>query len=70
MKPTVASEKVYKQLVYYNLHNRRQKRKPQFEQGQSVKTADVQKSFLKADSANWSFRLHTKTEVIHDTIPS
>ena len=38
--------------------------------GQLVRTADIKRVFSKADSTNWSYRLYTMTEVIHDTIPS
>ena len=33
-------------------------------------TADIKKVFSKGDSTNYSYKLYTITEVIHDTIPS
>ena len=38
--------------------------------GQLVRTADTKRVFSKGDSTNWSYKLYTITEIIHDTIPS
>ena len=38
--------------------------------GDLVRTADIKNVFSKGDSKNWSYKLYTITEVIHDTIPS
>ena len=38
--------------------------------GQLVRTADNKRVFSKGDSTNYSYKLYTITEVIHDTIPS
>ena len=35
-----------------------------------VRTADIKRVFSKSDSTNYSYKLYTITEVIHDTIPS
>ena len=35
-----------------------------------VRTSDIKKVFSKGDSTNYSYKLYTITEVIHDTIPS
>ena len=35
-----------------------------------VRTADIKRVFSKGDSTNYSYKLYTVTEVIHDTIPS
>ena len=35
-----------------------------------VRTADIKKVFSQGDSRNYSYKLYTITEVIHDTIPS
>ena len=43
---------------------------PKNKLGQLVRTADIKKVFSKGDSKNYSFKLYTITEVIHDTIPS
>ena len=44
--------------------------KAKFELGQLVRTADKKRVFSKGDSTNYSYKLDTITEVIHDTIPS
>ena len=38
--------------------------------GQIVRTADIKRVFSKGDSTNYSCKLYTITEVIHNTIPS
>ena len=35
-----------------------------------VRRADIKRVFSKGDSTNWSYKIFTKTEVNHDTIPS
>ena len=70
MTRTQASKKSNEKLVYNNLQDRRIKRQPKFKLGQLVRTADIKKVLSKGDSTNYSYRLYTLTEVIHDTIPS
>ena len=70
MTPIQASKKSNQKLVYNNLKDDREVQKPKFELGQFVRTADIKKVFSKGDSTNWSYKLYTITEVIHDTIPS
>ena len=53
-----------------NLQDRRVKQQPKYNLGQLVRTADIKRVFSKGDSTNWSYKLYTITEVIHDTIPS
>ena len=43
---------------------------PKFKLRQKVRTSDIRKVFSKGDSINYSYKLYTITEVIHDTIPS
>ena len=38
--------------------------------GQLVRTADIKRVFSKGDHTNWSHKLNTINEVIHDTVPS
>ena len=38
--------------------------------GQLVRAADIKKVFSNGDSTNYSYKLYTITEVIHDTIPT
>ena len=70
MTPIQASKKSNQKLVYNNLKDDREVQKPKFNLGQFVRTADIKKVFSKGDSTNWSYKLYTITEVIHDTIPS
>ena len=70
MTPNQASKKVNEKLVYSNLQDQRVKQTPKYKLGQLVRTADIKRVFSKGDSTNWSYKLYTITEVIHDTIPS
>ena len=70
MKPIDASKKSNQKLVYNNLKDDREVRKPKFKIGALVRTSDIKRVFSKGDSTNWSYILYTITEVIHDTIPS
>ena len=65
-----ASKKVNEKLVYSNLQDKRRKLNPKYKLGQLVRTADIKRVFSKGDSTNYSYKLYTITEVIHDTIPS
>ena len=70
MTPVQASKKLNEKLVYSNLQDKREKLNPKYKLGQLVRTADIKKVFSKGDSTNYSYKLYTITEVIHDTIPS
>ena len=70
MTPIQASKKSNEKLVYSNLRDDRQIQRPKFKLSQLVRTADIKKVFSKGDSTNWSYKLYTITEVIHDIIPS
>ena len=70
MTPNQASKKSNERKVYSNLKDKREVRKPKFKLGDLVRTADIKRVFSKGDSTNWSYKLYTITEVIHDTIPS
>ena len=69
MTPNQASKKT-NEKVYSNLQDRRVRQKPKFKLGDLVRTADIKRVFSKGDSTNWSYKLYTITEIIHDTIPS
>ena len=69
MTPIQASIKSNEKLVYSNLQDKRRKLNPKFKLGQLVRTADIKRVFSKGDSTNYSYKLYTITEVIHDTIP-
>ena len=70
MTPTQASKKINEKLVFSNLRDDRVKRQAKFKLGQLVRTADIKKVFSKGDSTNYSYKLYTITEVIHDTVPA
>ena len=70
LKPIDASKKSNEKSVYNNLKDDRDKQLPKYKLGQLVRTADIKRVFSKGDSTNWSYKLYTITEVIHDTIPS
>ena len=70
MTPIQASKKTNEKEVYSNLRDDRVKQKPKYKLGQLVRTADIKRVFSKGDSTNWSYKLYTITEVIHDTIPA
>ena len=70
MTPVQASKKSNEKIVFSNLQDRRVRQKPKFKLGDLVRTADIKRVFSKGDSTNWSYKLYTITEVIHDTIPS
>ena len=70
MTPNQPSKKSNEKIVYNNLEDNREVRKPKFKLGQLVRTADIKRVFSKGDSTNYSYKLYTITEIIHDTIPS
>ena len=70
MTPNQASKKSNEGKVYSNLKDKREIQKPKYKLGQLVRTADIKRVFSKGDSTNYSYKLYTITEVIHDTIPS
>ena len=70
MTPVQASKKSNEKEVFSNLKDRRVKQKPKFHLSQLVRTADIKRVFSKGDSTNYSYKLYTITEIIHDTVPS
>ena len=70
MTPNQASKKSNERNVYSNLRDDRQKHRLKYKLGQLVRTADIKRVFSKGDSTNYSYKLYTITEIIHDTIPS
>ena len=70
MTPNQTSKKVNGKIVYSKLKDDREKQTPKYILGDLVKTADIKRVFSKGDSTNWSYKLYTITEVLHDTIPS
>ena len=70
MKPIDASKKSNEKIVYSNLQDKRKILNPKFKLGQLVRVSDIKRVFSKGDSTNYSYKLYTITDVIHDTIPS
>ena len=70
LTPLEASLKKNKKLVYLNLKENREVQKPKRKPGQLVRTVDIKRVFSKGDGTNYSYKLYTITENIHDTIPS
>ena len=69
MTPIQASKKANEKEVYSNLQDRRVKQTPKYKLGQLVRTAEIKKVFSKGDSTNYSYKLYTITELIHNTGP-
>ena len=70
MTPIEASLNRNQNLVCSNLRDRRDIRKPKFNLGILVPPADIKRVFSRGESINWSYKVYTITEVIHDTNPS
>ena len=70
MTPIQSCKKSKEKIVYNNLKDDREIQKPKFKLGQIVRRADIKRVFSKGDSTNYSYKLYTITEIIHDTIPS
>ena len=70
MTANQAIKKSSERKVYSNLQDRRVTQKPKFKLGQLVRRSDIKRVFSKGDSTNWSYKLYTITEIIHDTVPS
>ena len=69
MTPIQASKNTNEKLVYSNLQDNGRKLNPKVKLGQLVRTADIKRVFSKGDSTNYSYKLYTTTEIVHDTIP-
>ena len=64
------SKKPNEKQVYFNLQHKRRKPNPKIKLGEPVRTADIKLVFSKGESTNFSYKLYTITEVIHDIIHS
>ena len=58
------------EFVYKNLLDKRKKITTKFQINDLVRTADLERTFSKGDTTNWSYKLYKITELINDTIPS
>ena len=70
MKPVDASKKSNEKIVFSNLQDNRKILNTKYKLGQLVRTADIKIVFSKGDSTNYSYKLYTITEIIHDTKPT
>ena len=70
MTPVQATKKSNEKVVSYNLKDIREVPKAKLKLEQLVRTADNKRVFSKGDSTNWSYKLYTITQIIHDIIPS
>ena len=70
MTPNQASKNINEKEVYNNLKDNREVLKLGFRLGQLVRTVDIKKVFSRGVSTNYSYKLYTITEAIHNTIPS
>ena len=55
VKPIEASKKFNEDENYFNLSDKRKKRNPKYKLNDVVRTADIKRTFSKADSTNWSY---------------
>ena len=70
LTPIQASLKKIEKFAYKYLLDKREKKTPKFQLNDLVGTADLQKTFSKRDTTNWSYKLYKITEINNDTIPS
>ena len=70
MTPNQASKRSSEKEFHSNLKDKREKQTPKFNLNQFVRTVDIKEVFSKSDSTKYSYNLYTKTEILHDTIPS
>ena len=70
MTPIQASKVTNQKKVLNNLQDKRSTQKPKFKLGDLVRTADIDSTFAKGDTTNWSNKLYMITEVFHETIPT
>ena len=70
LTPIQDSLKKNEGYVYQNLLDKRKKNKPKFQVNDLVRVADLQRTFSKDDTTNWSYNLYKIAEIINDTVPS
>ena len=70
LTPIQASLKKNEGYVYHNLLGKRKKTKPKFQVNDLVRTADLKRTFSKADTNIWSYKLYKIVEFINRKIPS
>ena len=70
LSPKDASFKKNQGFVYNNLLDKRKNVKPKFQINNLVRTADLKKTFAKADTTLWSYKLYRVKEIFNVTIPT
>ena len=70
LTPIQASLKKNEGYIYKNLLDKRKKIKPKFQINNLVRVVDLNRTFSKGDTTNWSYNLYKITENINDTIPA
>ena len=70
LSPIQASLKKNEGYIYKNLLDKRKKVKSKFQINDLVRVADLNRTFSKRDTTNWSYKLYKITEIINDTIPT
>ena len=65
-----ASLKKIEEFVYHNFLDKQKKIKPSSKIHELIRTAELERTFSKGDTTNWSYKLYKVTESINDTIPS
>ena len=68
MTPIQASKQIKEKKVRHNLQYKRKKLKRKLKIGDSVRTADNDKTFFIGNTTIWSKKLYKITEINHDTI--
>ena len=62
LTPIQATLKKNEGYFYQNSLEKRKKIKPKFQVNDLVRTADLNKTFSKFDSTNWSYKIYKTTE--------
>ena len=70
LTPIQAPLKKTEGYVYHKLLDKRNKRKSKFQVNDLVRTADLRRTFSKANTNIWSDKLYKNPEIIVDTIPN
>ena len=70
MTPIQASKIANQKKVLHNLKDKRKKQKIKHKLGDLVRAADINKTFFKDVTTNWSNKLYMITEITHEAIPT
>ena len=70
MTPFQANKTSNEKKFYVIFSNDKEIQKPNFNLGRLVRIGDIRRVLSKGDSTNWSHKIYTNIEVMHDTLPS